>query len=802
MSENVTQENLTNAHVESAIQAVRSKGWDVNPYTVADELKVLPADIAKKPEFMQLLIHARGGDVSFQTTPDQARVSELEAEVRNLQDKLSTSQELAAMPSADDVLNEQVKALLSSESDEQVKHLEKELEGAYAQVVSLEEDKIDLTRSVTGLEKINEALNYRMRELEAESVELKRQLASQPAEKSSRANEDMESINREMAHRLEDLISTNQDLISTNRANNEHIALLEATNNQHESLILELEAKLAELQQEADMLALQLQNAFHVGYQKGAADNTPAGVTPAQTPEARAAQEAQARQQVQEISQELTGEFGAPPSHTVTGDQVVTTPGQYYEMHNEVPNVEIRNQVQSENVNENPEESHVHGWGADTDHVLNFAKTGPYVASTFNPLESLSWRDLETVYSMGVLSIRDFSRNLTDYATNTDTSVQSAMEQAQAQQQQPSSAEETIQPFQSAPGEPAQSSRVPRPTFPDDTIQPNAGLTAVTPPKTPSKRPVTPFPDETVETKAFSEADLLAAKTQYSEVQQLLNQDSQSEFHDEYGHPVGDDTQLEARVFPDNETTEPPKSEGALDFIDELIDLDKLDIFDSLEDLAELGNIDVLNEPMQINFDEMNEATSETPAVDPAAKPVSDTELRDLLASRISSASQESSGEQAVRTPPAPEADDDTANKKPIPGLTRKFVGTKAAQGAAPAAASGETPGSPNVASSTTNASVLSKHIPQEIRKACMILGVRPEDLTKELVTKEWKKQITQIHPDLQGGDTESSIYLNTAKDTLLRWLDQNAPKLGGKFGSKAGGSSPFTGKNKSDDKS
>ena len=54
MSENVTQkENLTNAQVESAIQAVRSKGWDINPYTVADEVKVSPADIAKNAEFMQ-----------------------------------------------------------------------------------------------------------------------------------------------------------------------------------------------------------------------------------------------------------------------------------------------------------------------------------------------------------------------------------------------------------------------------------------------------------------------------------------------------------------------------------------------------------------------------------------------------------------------------------------------------------------------------------------------------------------------------------------------------------------------------
>lgn len=733
--------------MESAIQAVRGRGWDVNPYTVAEEAKVSYLDISKNSEFMQLILTARGGDVSFQSSQEQqARVNELEEEVRKLQEKLSTSQELAGIPTNDDVLNEQVKALLSSESDDHVKHLELELEGAYHQITSLEEEKFDLTRSVTGLEKINEALNHRMRELETNSAELRKTLAEQPAGKPDKSYEEMETINREMALRLE-------ELISNHRANNEHIALLEATNNQHESLILELEAKLAELQQEADMLALQLQNAFNVGYQKAVADQRAAAPAPTQ-----GALAAEAARQVQEISQELTGEFGAPETQH---------PAESYEM-----------QMHGQSVNETPEESHVHGWGPEADHVLNFARTGPYVASNFNPLESLSWRDLETVYSMGVLSIKDFSRNLTDYV-NADGSGGEIEEPASA---------ESVQSFQTRPGEtPAQQPpRTPRQTFPDDTIQPGAGLAPV-------KQQQQLFPEYTVETQAFSPEELQAAHSQHTEVQQMLEQEQPH--LDAYGHPVGEDAQSETRMFQAESQAPlaPPPTDGALDFIDELIDLDKLDIFESLEELAELGNIDVLNEPVNIiDFSDANETTTETPGIDPGT-PVSDTELRDLIASRIQSAQQDTSGDQTVRTPPAPEGDE--VKQKPIPGLSRKFVGGKAAQTESSTV-------TPSVASSTTNASVLSKHIPAEIRKSCMILGIRPEDLTKELVNKEWKRQITSVHPDLKGGDTESSIYLNTAKDTLLRWLDQNTPKLGGKFGAKGGGSSPFTGKNKSDDKS
>lgn len=55
-----------------------------------------------------------------------------------------------------------------------------------------------------------------------------------------------------------------------------------------------------------------------------------------------------------------------------------------------------------------------------------------------------------------------------------------------------------------------------------------------------------------------------------------------------------------------------------------------------------------------------------------------------------------------------------------------------------------------------------------------MLLGVRADSLSLDSVLKAWKQQITApgVHPE-QGGDIEAAIYINTAKDTLVRWLEE-----------------------------
>jgi hypothetical protein len=79
-----------------------------------------------------------------------------------------------------------------------------------------------------------------------------------------------------------------------------------------------------------------------------------------------------------------------------------------------------------------------------------------------------------------------------------------------------------------------------------------------------------------------------------------------------------------------------------------------------------------------------------------------------------------------------------------------------------------------------------------------MMLGVRPDELTIKIVIDAWKAQITApgVHPD-QGGDTETAVYLNLAKDSLVKYIEAQAPKLGKKFGqpsqARDSQSKPFT---------
>jgi hypothetical protein len=119
--------------------------------------------------------------------------------------------------------------------------------------------------------------------------------------------------------------------------------------------------------------------------------------------------------------------------------------------------------------------------------------------------------------------------------------------------------------------------------------------------------------------------------------------------------------------------------------------------------------------------------------------------------------------EEKKEPPPAP-AQTTTQNT----GTTKKFVGSKHA-------------------TSPSNSGIMPalRVFPPEIRKACRLLGLNPEDVTtRQIVTEAWKKEMSKpgVHPDT-GGDTEMAIYLNTAKDALMRWVDDQTPKLGKKFG-------------------
>ena len=147
------------------------------------------------------------------------------------------------------------------------------------------------------------------------------------------------------------------------------------------------------------------------------------------------------------------------------------------------------------------------------------------------------------------------------------------------------------------------------------------------------------------------------------------------------------------------------------------------------------------------------EGTSSLDEVEPKSVPIDEDELRDLLKFRFGRPLED-----------APSKDEES--KKPA---GTKFVGAH------------RPPQDP------PKADFIIRNIPPDIRKACLVLGLRPEEITREIVHKSWKKEMTNpgTHPDV-GGETEIAVYINTAKDTLYRWLDAQAPKLGKKFGSAA----------------
>ncbi len=188
-----------------------------------------------------------------------------------------------------------------------------------------------------------------------------------------------------------------------------------------------------------------------------------------------------------------------------------------------------------------------------------------------------------------------------------------------------------------------------------------------------------------------------------------------------------------------------------------VVDLDALDIFDDLDDYVDLDKIEVID-------DVVAKPKAEEPSM-------GGDELRELIKGRIKQASEMPNEPSAPRmtTPPSTKEDGkDAKGAAPTGGARNKFIGGAKAGQEPPAA----------------GPSFVVKQIPPEIRKSFMILGLKPEEATQKSVIEAWKKQIASpgVHPDL-GGDTEAAVYLNTAKDLVVRWLDQQAPKLGKKFG-------------------
>jgi hypothetical protein len=318
--------------------------------------------------------------------------------------------------------------------------------------------------------------------------------------------------------------------------------------------------------------------------------------------------------------------------------------------------------------------------------IYNIARSGPYVASDFNPLVELSWKDLETVYNFRVETLIDYGRNL------------------------------------------------PAGKTPDPESNPVPGPNGGQP-----------------KLADFIDPDILSMLPSDEEIANLQNLEAvvymSHEEADVTALPAESAHSQEARYQDPNATGDRLQAMNDPRFIDgqAVVDLDALDIFDDLDEYVDVDKIHVIED---VQLDQ---------------GPESGDELRELIKGRIQQAA-EIQNDQTPRAmsaaAPAAEGDGGAIGRS-----RSKFVGGAKA------------PQEPKA-----NNFVV-RQIPPEIRRACLILGLRPEELTTAAVIEYWKKQIAApgVHPD-HGGDTEAAIYLNTAKDTLVRWIDAQAPKLGKKF--------------------
>lgn len=70
----------------------------------------------------------------------------------------------------------------------------------------------------------------------------------------------------------------------------------------------------------------------------------------------------------------------------------------------------------------------------------------------------------------------------------------------------------------------------------------------------------------------------------------------------------------------------------------------------------------------------------------------------------------------------------------------------------------------------------MKNRIPTKINKACMLLGVRANDLTLASVLKAWELQLISenLSPEFNGENNEYALEINSAKDLLVNWLAEN----------------------------
>jgi hypothetical protein len=372
----------------------------------------------------------------------------------------------------------------------------------------------------------------------------------------------------------------------------------------------------------------------------------------------------------------------------------------------------------------------------------------PRPPKDYDKILDLSWRDIEAIYNSSVLSFPDYA-----------TAAREALKR-----QLPLPSQENL-PINDSPHQSLDPIAHLAPKLNELNIPPHS----ITFPKLEANQLGEPV---------YFDSDISGPHYQFVDSLSPVFQVVQSSQAEAFAKPIPEDV-----ISTASETSQPVTGAPELPWQNHVDgqsvtaaapDLDSLDIFDGLDNIEDLQRIEVIADVdlSAIATDEPVGESALNPDSTSGNSSISTEELRNLINSRI-----KPTAEQVMDQSGAAKSAEDA---KAPQSLRSRFIGSGKAQEA------------------SEGQSFVLKTVPADIRKACLLLGIRPEDLSPELVQDSWKRQIAApgVHPD-QGGDTESAIYLNTAKDALLHWLEAQAPKLGKRF--KQAGKEPGSSKHAND---
>lgn len=540
-----------------------------------------------------------------------------------------------------------------------------------------------------------------------------------------------------------------------------------------EDQVIGLEERITELEQEAETLAMQLQNSWHLGYNKGLADGqknvakdesavqTQTGESPAighDTSEHEVVSEVMGNElSSQDVEEESKEE---PDKDAADKDDKLLNQGSPAEQTKEI--------VEAQETTKAPAQETTKETGEEILQTGDFQALEPSynetvfnaAGSTFVPADSkenyasFSWREIETVYQYSTVAGRP---NINLYfepfvtAPTLPESVEELIENPGNMQGDTSD----YPAFQKAQAQAAQAAEIKS----QNETQPIPGAAAF-------------FQAQAKAEEAAKAAPTKKRKTEEAYVKSFMQADGLDP-HDLNlggGSLFQKENPVEERISAELATHDQLDAVKIEEKTDEL-DLEKLDIFAGIEDIEELSQIEVIEDVVL------------PPQTAPEAPKQGSEDLRELIKNRI----KQAESEPATTAENAPAEQVTTGQNVKLDaealkaGARNKFVGGKAATNTAPEASG-----------TAAHPAPAPRVVPPEIRKACMILGVRPEEITVKIVVDAWKREMSQpgVHPDT-GGDTETAIYLNNAKVELVKWIEAQTPKLGKKFGAQQSANKP-----------